>query len=298
MNESIINNELFDKFLELSDVSSVFRVLSRIEYIILRKLIKKADNTPDNSGRIFLEEIKNDMNLPMPKVSEMVQTMNDDGLLAWKLDSVTKKTYVEVTEKGREKCELQHQGMKKISERIDNELTDKEKDAIFCGLRKLGHIIDEERVETEAYFDILSGKYTDNMNIISLIKPKKNVVYLNCEYTVKKAMDVLEESRYSTLPVIDNDGLYLGTISDGDVLKYINKYGLDNVEADYLLNIVNTKRNPPVHDFDNSTTIISSIMEQNFLCMVDDRGCFIGIITRKDVIGYMKKRIEKSVNRD
>lgn len=292
MENNITNGELFDKFLELSDVSSVFKILSRFEYVILRKLIKKADSNVEQNGRVYLEEIKSDLNIPMPKVSEIIQAMNDEGWLAWKLDSNTRKTYIEVTENGREKCLLQREGLKKISNRIDKELTDDEKNQIFSSILKLGRIINEERGETEAYFELLSNKAADHLNILSLIKPKSTVRYLKTDFFLKKAIEVLSESGFTTLPVVDEDGIYLGTVSDGDVLWYINEHGMDNLGSVSVGDIVNKRRNPAVHDYDGNHTIINYIMEQNFLCMVDDRGCFIGIITRKDVIRYMKRRIE------
>lgn len=295
MEGNIVYGELFDKFLELSDMSSVFRVLSRFEYVILRKLIKKADSNPEQNGRVYLEEIKNDLNIPMVRVSEVIQAISDEGLLAWKLDSTTQKTYVEITEQGREKCLLQREGMKKISDRIDKELSEEEKNHIVSGLLKFGRIVNEEQGETDAFFELLSGKSTDNMNIIGLIKPKNTVCFLKSDYPLDKSIELLYESKYTTLPVVDEAGIYIGTVSDGDFLWYINKHGMSGLEDVYVRDIVNTKRNPAVHDFDDARTIINNIMEQNFLCMVDDRGCFIGIITRKDVIRYMKKRIESRI---
>ena len=287
--------EMFDRFLELSDMSSVFRILSRFEYLILRKLIKKADMDPENNGRVYLEEIKRDFNIPMVRVSEVVQAISDEGLLAWKLDSATQKTYVEITEQGREKCLLQREGMKKISDRIDNELSEEEKNHIVSGLLKFGRIVNEEQGETDAFFELLSEKATDNMNVIGLIRPKNTVSYLEAECSIEKSIKLLYESKYTTLPVVDEAGIYIGTVSDGDFLWYINDHGMDALNKVYVRDIVNKKRNPAVHDFDDTRTIINNIMEQNFLCMVDDRGCFIGIITRKDVIKYMKKRIESRI---
>jgi len=294
MDNKISKGELFDKFLELSDMSSVFKILSRFEYVFLHKIIKIADKKPETDNKVYLEEIKNEIGIPMPKISEMIQVMNDEGLLAWKLDSSTKKTYVEVTGAGREKCLLQKEGMKTISNRIDNEITEDEKANIFAGLLKVGKIINEERGEAEAFFDILSNKVSDNMNIISLLKPKSKVFYLKMEYYLDKAIEVLEKSKYTTLPVINEEGVYVGTVSDGDILWYINRHGMDGLDKVHVEDIVNVHRNPAVHDFDDSNTIVKNIMDQNFLCMVDDRGCFIGIITRKDVIRYMKNRIEHS----
>ena len=94
---------VFDKFLEFADISSVFKVLSRTEYIILWKIVSRSEKDAVNAGRLYLEDIKNELNIAMPKVSEIVRVMSEEGWLLWKLDADTKKTYIEVTNAGREK---------------------------------------------------------------------------------------------------------------------------------------------------------------------------------------------------
>ena len=66
MQNCIPDGELFDKFLEFSDMSSVFKIITRIEYVILKKLIQKADENNENGGKVYLEDVKNDLNIPMP----------------------------------------------------------------------------------------------------------------------------------------------------------------------------------------------------------------------------------------
>lgn len=293
MTKEIVRGEIFDKFLEFSDMSSVFKILSRTEYIILLKLIKKADDNVEHGGKVYLEYMKNELNLPMSMVSEIVRTMSEEGWLLWKLDAVSKKTYIEVTGSGREKCRCQKEGMKKISDRLAKEMTEEEKDILFSVLNKLGNIVNEERYQTEAYFNLLLGRHDDKMNIINLLKPKSTVSYIVSTQTLEKTIAILKESGYATIPVISETGIYLGTISEGDILWYINENGMDQLTKAFANDIVNKKRNPAVHDIVDSRTIVDNIMAQNFLCMVDDRECFIGIITRKDIIKYLKERADK-----
>lgn len=44
---------VFDKFLEFADISSVFKVLSRTEYIILWKIVSRSEKDAVN-GRTFV----------------------------------------------------------------------------------------------------------------------------------------------------------------------------------------------------------------------------------------------------
>lgn len=284
---------VFDKFLEFADISSVFKVLSRTEYIILWKIISKSEKDAADGGRLYLEDIKNDLNIAMPKVSEIVRAMSEEGWLLWKLDADTKKTYIEVTDSGREKCNMQREGMRKIRERLECESNEKDKEGFLNVARKYKEIIDEEIDKTEAYFDLMFGRSQSSLNILGLLRPKSTVTYVIDDYSIKKVLEVLRESGFATIPVINKNGVYRGTVSEGDLLWYIDAYSVEHINEAKVSDIVNTERNPSVHDVVNSKTLLDSLMKQNFLCMVDDRDCFIGIITRKDIIMYLEEQVEK-----
>lgn len=292
MRGKIIEGELFDDVLELSDVSSVFRVISRTEYIILGKIIKMTDEE-EGITKVYLEDLKKELKVPMPAVSELVRNMSDDGYLRWELDPLTKKTYVELTSNGVYKYNLQKDGMRKMSMRIDEEMTPEEKEIIIRVLKRFDSILEEERGQTEHYFKLISGTSDSDLNVMSLLKPKSTVTYINGNDTLEKTMNILRENGYATVPVVGKDGRYLGTISEGDLLWYITDHGFDSVKDTYASEVTNTDRNPAVHDIVDSKTIVHDILSQNFLCMVDDRECFIGIITRKDIIRCLKQKIEK-----
>ena len=291
-------NSLFDKFLEFSDITSVFKVLSRTEYIILWKIIQEADNNIENGGKVYLEKIKENFNAPMTKVSAIVREMSEEGWLLWKLDSKNKKTYVEVTSSGREKCEQQRKGMKRIRDRIEEEITEEEKTIFLSVLDKYGRVIREESEQAEEYFNLVLGKNKDNMNIISILKPKNTVTYVYDTSPLEEVLSVIRESGFATIPVIDKSGKYVGTISEGDMLWHIDKNGLEALKTSKASDIVNKTRNPAVKDMVNNKTLIDGLKSQNFLCMIDDRNCFIGIITRKEVLKYLEVYVQKRQNRE
>ncbi len=291
------SSSLFDKFLEFSDVTSVFKVLSRTEYIILWKIIQEADNG-ENDGKVYLEKIKKNFNAPMVKVSEIVREMSEEGWLLWKLDSHNKKTYVEVTSSGREKCEQQRKGMKKIRDRIEEEISEEDKKVFLSVLDTYGRVIREEVDQTEEYFNLILGKNRDTMNIISILKPKNTVTYVYDTDSLEEVLSVIRKSGFATIPVIDRSGKYAGTISEGDMLWYIDKKGgLDALKTSNASDIVNKTRNPAVKDMVNNKTLIDGLKSQNFLCMVDDRNCFIGIITRKELLKYFEEYVQRRQNR-
>ena len=101
------------------------------------------------------------------------------------------------------------------------------------------------------------------MNIFSILIPKHTLTYLNANDPLDQAVAFLLGATYTAIPVVDDQGRYVGIASEGDFLRAV----LNTVEKD---------------------EIMERILDRNFLCVVDDRDCFIGIITRKSIILYLK----------
>lgn len=119
------------------------------------------------------------------------------------------------------------------------------------------------------------------MNIPSLIIPKAHVEYLRTKDSIEFALDIFRRNSYSAVPVINSDGIYRGTITEGDFLYYI----MDNPDADLKKVKV---RNILREDFYEAVKITASIdkllikcLDQNFVPVTDDRDVFVGIVTRK-----------------
>ena len=125
------------------------------------------------------------------------------------------------------------------------------------------------------------------MNIALLLKPKMTVAYLTSESTIRQGLEKMRFHGYTEIPVTDEAGFYLGTISEGDFLWYIYDCGcLDKkqLEEQTVEKIINTTRSPSVRIDATMRELLEQVMEQNFVPVVDDRGGFMGIVTRKDVI--------------
>lgn len=119
------------------------------------------------------------------------------------------------------------------------------------------------------------------MNIPSLLIPKANVEHLRTKDSIEFALDIFRRNSYSAVPVINSDGIYRGTITEGDFLYYI----MDNPDADLKKVKV---RNILREDFYEAVKITASIdkllikcLDQNFVPVTDDRDVFVGIVTRK-----------------
>ncbi len=133
------------------------------------------------------------------------------------------------------------------------------------------------------------------MNIAFFMQPKATVAYLYSDFTIRQALEKMHHHGYSAIPVINRDGTYAGTVSEGDFLWYIvqgegdtpRTIGIEELENLKLSDISYTSnRNPAVSIAANIDELLMRAMNQNFIPIVDDRGSFIGIVTRKAVIKY------------
>ncbi len=133
------------------------------------------------------------------------------------------------------------------------------------------------------------------MNILLFLKPKKEVVYVYDDYNLKKAMDIMNKSRYTAIPVISRKGEYIGTLTEGDLLWAIRaKYALNIrlAEEEPIYNIPRIRDNMPVLASAQMQDLLDIAINQNFVPVIDDRKMFIGIITRKDIISYCIQKMQ------
>lgn len=135
------------------------------------------------------------------------------------------------------------------------------------------------------------------MNILFFLKPKNEVAFIYDDHTLRQAMEIMEFHKYSSVPVISRAGNYVGTITEGDLLWGLKKRDLLNLHDAENVPIMDIERRMdyrPVRADANMEDLIGRAMEQNFVPVVDDQGNFIGIITRKDIIGYCYEKIRET----
>ena len=138
-------------------------------------------------------------------------------------------------------------------------------------------------------------KRRGTMNILFFMTPKEKVAYIYDTYTIRQTLEKMEYHRYSSIPIINKEGKYVGTISEGDLLWYIkNHHNLDFKKAEEIL-ITEVPRKHDNYGIYVNTKIDDLIVastQQNFIPVLDDRDKFIGIVTRKDIIQYLLKKID------
>ncbi len=127
------------------------------------------------------------------------------------------------------------------------------------------------------------------MNLLFFLKSKSDVVYIDESQTVRQAVETMKHHGFTAVPVIDHDGHYVGTITEGDLLWEILKHDpfeYKMSEHIYVRDIIRKELNPAARVDTSMADLLLMATKQNFIPVVDDRQLFIGIVTRKDILQY------------
>ncbi len=127
------------------------------------------------------------------------------------------------------------------------------------------------------------------MNIFGILIPKQAITYLNDRDALDVAVHRIMDSSYTAVPVIDDGGRYIGVVSEGDFLKAYMEYGADTLYDHTVSELVRPDVEGRCLNTVEKEEVLEKILDRNFLPIVDDRGIFIGIITRKNVIMRLKQ---------
>ncbi|ERI90037.1 CBS domain protein [Clostridiales bacterium oral taxon 876 str. F0540] len=127
------------------------------------------------------------------------------------------------------------------------------------------------------------------MNIAFFLTPKSEVVYEDTKSTMRQVLERMEYHRYTAVPIIDDKGRYVGTITEGDLLWKLKNTPDMNIKETSNVKVTDIERrtiNKPVSINADMESLISLAVNQNFVPVTDDNGIFIGIIKRSDIINY------------
>lgn len=135
------------------------------------------------------------------------------------------------------------------------------------------------------------------MNIISLLIPKENSAFIYDNYTVKQGLDDMKIHGYTAIPVLSKDGLYVGTVSEGDFLwNLLDCEDEEALENTLISEIIRPEFNPSANIYTTTDELLKRAVQQSFIPVTDDRGYFIGIVTRQKIIlTLMNTKDRKSV---
>ena len=133
------------------------------------------------------------------------------------------------------------------------------------------------------------------MKILFFLTPKEEVAHVDEDDTLRQVVEKVEHHGYSAIPLLARDGKYIGTITEGDLLWEMREKDFPDLHRMEKIRITDLKRhrdNEPVKISESMENLFEKITNQNFVPVVDDKGVFIGIVTRKDVLLYLAKKLK------
>ncbi len=132
------------------------------------------------------------------------------------------------------------------------------------------------------------------MNILFFLTPKSDVAFIFDDETVRQALEKMENRKFTAVPVLNRQGGYVGSITEGDMLWGIkNQYNLNLKNAEHIRvgTIPRRMDYQPVHVDASMEDLIEKALNQNFVPVIDDQKSFIGIIRRRDIIRYCYNKL-------
>lgn len=127
-------------------------------------------------------------------------------------------------------------------------------------------------------------------NVFFFLKNKGEVKFLYDNLSINDGLKLMSKHGFTAMPVINKDGIYKGNISEGDFLWYLLKHTsitAEDLETIKIKELIREDYMPAVRIDVDLKTLIERSLEQNYVPIVDDRGIFIGIVTRKSIIEYL-----------
>ena len=132
------------------------------------------------------------------------------------------------------------------------------------------------------------------MNIAFFLTPKNEVVYEDINATMRQVIERMEHHGYTAIPLIDDEGKYVGTLTEGDLLRKLKStpdLNFKNINEVSIKDVERRVNHKSVTINQTMENLISLAISQNFVPVVDDNGIFIGIIKRSDIIEYCYKEL-------
>lgn len=131
------------------------------------------------------------------------------------------------------------------------------------------------------------------MNIAKMMIPKSMTVSIHADDSVRQGLEVISRHSYTAIPVLEGNDRYIGSVAEGDFLRFLmsEKPGsMQELELFRISDIIRDDFCPAISLDSDAQTVIDTILEQNYVPVVDSRHTLCGIVTRRRLIAYYAGR--------
>ena len=133
----------------------------------------------------------------------------------------------------------------------------------------------------------------DYYDIVKIMIPKISTVFLHENDTVRQGPERFRAHGYTAVPVLNKEEQYVGSVTEGDLLRHIMAVGNTDLkfQEHYRISSIMRKECYPALSIDaDENQVIAVALNQNYVPIVDGRGALCGIITRQSLISYLQER--------
>lgn len=119
--------------------------------------------------------------------------------------------------------------------------------------------------------------------------------FLSENATVRQAIELFDVHKYSVIPLVDDEGRFVGTLSEGDLLSFLKhkaKYDLKATEKFAVKDMERYRQYQSLEVNSMWSEFFVLSLDQNFIPVTDDNGIYIGIVKRREIIKYLSDKVE------
>ena len=134
------------------------------------------------------------------------------------------------------------------------------------------------------------------MNIAKIMIPKISIVFLHEKDTIRQGLERFMVHGYTAVPVLNDQEQYIGSVTEGDFLRHLLACQTTdlNVQEGYRLGSIVRRNFCPALQIDaDFEQVVTSMLNQNFVPIVDGRNVLCGILTRKRLIEFLAQARDK-----
>ena len=139
----------------------------------------------------------------------------------------------------------------------------------------------------------MSSKHLLDLPISDFIISSEKVAHVQSGNNAEHALLVLTKTGYSSIPVLDIKYRLIGLLSTKMITESI--LGLERIEYEKLEHIkVDEVMDTNVAYVKNTDTFrkaLDLVINHAFICVIDEDGTFVGILTRRVILKQLKKYI-------
>lgn len=126
------------------DMHKLFQNMSSIDYSIVWILSRHMEGKEENK-KLYLKEISEQLKMPIPKVSKLVQSLQDKGLVYWRHDGKGEEgTYIQITEAGIRQAVAQQEKLQGFYNKVIQQFGKERFEQLIEEMKELEDIMNQE----------------------------------------------------------------------------------------------------------------------------------------------------------